>query len=193
MTNRIPPRSGTAFELRAGQQLTVTDPEGGQVSDLVAFSLEDRREFLSNGRTFDYTESIRIGGAGQKLWSNRSRVMMAITEDETAVHDFLLTPCSREMWSTLYPEEDPRPGCLGNLAGARARYGITRDEVPTAFNLFMNVPVRADGTLSVEPPVTKPGDRIVLRAEMDLIVGLTACSAAASNGGAYKPIDWSVA
>ena len=193
MTNRIPPRSGTAFELRAGQHLTVTDPEGGQVSDLVAFSLEDRREFLSNGRTFDYTESIRIGGAGQKLWSNRSRVMMTVMEDETKVHDFLLTPCSREMWDILYPDEEPRPGCLGNLASALARYGITRDEVPTAFNLFMNVPVRADGTLSVEPPVTAPGDRIVLRAEMDLIVGLTACSAAASNGGVYKPIDWSVA
>ena len=41
--------------------------------------------------------------------------------------------------------------------------------------------------------MTAPGDRIVLRAEMDLIVGLTACSAAASNGGVYKPIDWSVA
>ena len=192
MTHRIPPRSGTAFEVMAGQHLTVTDPEGGQVADLVAFAREDRREWLSNGRTFDYAESIRIGGPGQRLWSNRSRVMLTITEDETRVHDFLLTPCSREMWAILYPEEEARPGCLGNLAGALARYGITRDEVPTAFNLFMNVPVREDGSLSVEPPVTRPGDRITLRAEMDLIVGLTACSAAASNGGTYKPIDWSV-
>ena len=193
MTHRIPPRSGTAFELREGQHLTVTDPEGGQVSDLVAFSLEDRREYLSNGRTFDYTESIRIGGPGQKLWSNRSRVMLTVTDDETGVHDFLLTPCSREMWGILYPDEKPQPGCLGNLASALAGYSITRDEVPCAFNLFMNVPVRGDGSLSVEPPVTKPGDSITLRAEMNLIVGLTACSAAASNGGTYKPIDWSVA
>ena len=135
MTHRIPPRSGTAFELHAGQHLTVTDPEGGQVSDLVAFSLEDRREYLSNGRTFDYSESIRIGGPGQKLWSNRSRVMLTITGDETRVHDFLLTPCSREMWGILYPDEEPRPGCLGNLASALARYGITRDEVPCAFKI----------------------------------------------------------
>ena len=193
MTNRIPPRSGTAFEMRAGQHLTVADPEGGQVADLVAFCREDRREWLSNGRTFDYSESIRIGGPGQKLWSNRSRVMLTITEDETRVHDFLLTPCSREMWAILYPDEEPRPGCLGNLAGALARYGVTRDEVPTAFNVFMNVPVREDGSLSVQPPVTKPGDSVTFRAEMDLIVGLTACSAGASNGGTFKPIDWSVA
>lgn len=192
MANRIPPRSGTAFEVRRGQHLTVTDPEGGQVGDLVAFSLEDRREWLSNGRTIDYSGSIRIGGAGQKLWSNRSRVMLTITRDETRTHDFLLTPCSREMWAILYPEEEPQPGCLGNLAAALSRYGVTRDEVPTAFNLFMNVPVAADGSLSVEPPVTEAGDSVTFRAEMDLIVGLTACSAAASNGGTYKPIDWTV-
>ena len=200
MTNRIPPRSGTAFRMTAGQSLTVIDPEGGQVADLVAFDAEDGGAeggraggaFLSNGRTIDYSETIRIGGAGQKLWSNRSDVMLTITRDDVGVHDFLLTPCSREMWAILYPEEAPQPGCLGNLASALAPYGVDRDRVPTAFNVFMNVPVAADGTLSVQPPVSKAGDRVVFRAERDLVVGLTACSAAASNGGTYKPIDWIV-
>ena len=195
MTNRIPPRSGTAFTLDAGRTLTVIDPEGGQVADLVAFDREGDRAgaaFLSNGRTIDYAESIRIGGAGQRLWSNRSDVMLTITRDDVGVHDFLLTPCSREMWTILYPEEEPQPGCLGNLASALAPYGVERDRVPTAFNVFMNVPVAADGTLSVQPPVSKAGDRVVFRAERDLVVGLTACSAAASNGGTYKPIDWIV-
>ena len=193
MTNRIPPRSGTAFALARGRTLTVIDPEGGQVADLVAFDEEGGRAgeaFLSNGRTFDYSETIRVGGAGQKLWSNRSDVMLTITRDDVGVHDFLLTPCSSEMWTILYPDEDPQPGCLGNLAGALGPYGVSRDRVPTAFNVFMNVPVRADGTLSVEPPVSKAGDAVSFQAERDLIVGLTACSAAASNGGTYKPIDW---
>lgn len=194
-SNRIPPRSGTAFTLEAGRTLIVTDPDGGQVADLVAFENVDGMAggaFLSNGRTIDYAETIRIGGVGQQLWSNRSDVMLTITRDDVGVHDFLLTPCSREMWTILYPEEEPQPGCLGNLAAALAPYGVSRDRVPTAFNLFMNVPVKADGTLSVEPPVSKAGDSIALRAERDLIVGLTACSAAASNGGTYKPIDWTI-
>ena len=196
MANRIPPRSGTAFRLRRGETLTVTDPMGGQVADLVAFEAVDGRAggaFLSNGRTFDYAETIRIGGAGQALWSNRSDVMLTIVRDDVGVHDFLLTPCSSEMWRILYPEEPPQPGCLGNLAQALAPYGVDRDRVPTAFNVFMNVPVRPDGRLSVEPPVSEAGDSVAFRAEMDLVVGLTACSAAASNGGRYKPIDWSVA
>jgi uncharacterized protein YcgI (DUF1989 family) len=195
MIQRIPPRSGTAFTMEAGQTLAVIDPDGQQVADLVAFAREGERagpEFLSNGRTIDYTESVRIGGEGQVLWSNRSRPMMTITRDDVGVHDFLLTPCSKEMWRILYPEEVPQPGCLGNLASALSPYGVTRDQVPTAFNVFMNVPVRPDGRISVETPVSKPRDRIELRAEMDLVVGLTACSAGASNGYVYKPIDWEV-
>lgn len=192
MTNRIPPRSGTAFTLSAGQHLTVIDPEGGQVSDLVAFARDDVAEFLSNGRTFDYGESIKVAGEGTVLWSNRSRKMLTITRDDVGVHDFLLTPCSKEMWGLLYPEEPPHRGCLGNLAEALEPYGVTRDQVPTAFNVFMNVPVRPDGSLSVEPPVSKAGDALTLRAEIDLVIGLTACSAGASNGYVYKPIDWFV-
>jgi uncharacterized protein YcgI (DUF1989 family) len=189
--DRIPPRSGTAFPIHKGQRLRVTDPEGQQVSDLVAFASDDMGEWLSNGRTFDYEETIRLG-EGSTLWSNRSRRMLTILSDDVGVHDFLLTPCSREMWTILYPEEEPQPGCLGNLAAALKPYGISRDHVPTAFNIFMNVPVARDGSLKVITPTSKPGDSIIFRAEMDLVVGLTACSAAASNGGTYKPIDWEV-
>ena len=71
-------------------------------------------------------------------------------------------------------------------------YGVTPDRIPTAFNCFMNVPVGPDGRITVEPPLSKPGDRIVFRATMDLVIGLTACSAYASNGGSFKPIRWRV-
>gem|GEM_PF-4241798 len=39
------------------------------------------------------------------------------------------------------------------------------------------------------PPLSRPGDFIMLRAEMDMYVGLTACSAEMSNNGTFKPID----
>ena len=45
---------------------------------------------------------------------------------------------------------------------------------------------------AVLPPTSKVGDRIVLRADMDLIIGLTACSAPASNGGTFKPIHYRI-
>ena len=187
----IPPRSGTAFRLAKGQVLKVIDPEGSQVSDLVAFAAADVREALSNGRTFDYEESVRLT-AGNRLWSNRSNPMLAIVEDSLGSHDFLLTPCSEATFRHFYPDRPVHRGCFGNLAEALAPHGIEPDSIPCAFNVFMNVPIAPDGSLRVDPPLSQPGDFIRLRAEMDLVVGLTACSAYASNGGSFKPIHYAI-
>ncbi len=189
--NRIPERSGTAFELPRGALLSVVDPDGGQVSDLVCYNRADIREVVSNGRTFDYEETIALG-EGNRLWSNRSNPMLTIVADDCGSHDFLLTPCSVDTFRHFYPDKPEHRGCFGNLAEALAPFGVEPDAIPTAFNVFMNVPVSDDGAVSVEPPRSKAGDRIVLRAEMDLIVGLTACSAYASNGGSFKPIDYAI-
>lgn len=187
----IEPRSGVAFELREGQTLRVIDPKGTQVSDLLAYSAADVREVISNGRTFDYEETIALT-TGNRLWSNRSRPMLSIVEDTVGRHDFLLTPCSEATFRHFYPDQPVHRGCFGNLAEALEPYGVEPDMIPCAFNLFMNVPVAADGKLQVDPPTSEPGDYIRLRAEMDLIIGLTACSAYASNGGSFKPIHYEV-
>jgi uncharacterized protein YcgI (DUF1989 family) len=158
---------------------------------MLAFAADDRGEVLSNGRTFDYEETLHLT-RGSRLWSNRSRVMLTIIEDTAPHHDFLLTPCSIDTFRHFYPDKPLHRGCFGNLAEALSPYGVEPDQIPVAFNIFMNVPVTPDGKLSVLPPQTKPGDFIRLRAEMDLVVGLTACSAYASNGGTFKPIDFEV-
>lgn len=129
---------------------------------------------------------------GSRLWSNRSRVMLEIVEDTVGTHDFLLTPCSEETFRHFYPDHPVHRGCFGNLAEALEPFGIEQDAIPCAFNVFMNVPVAPDGSLRVDPPVSKAGDYIRLKAEMDLIIGLTACSAYASNGGSFKPIHYVV-
>ncbi|AZI36312.1 DUF1989 domain-containing protein [Caenibius tardaugens] len=188
----IEPRSGTAFRLARGQRLRVVDVEGQQVSDLLAFSSADVREVISNGRTFDYEESIKLT-VGNTLWSNRSNPMLEIASDSAGCHDFLLTPCSEATFRHFYPDATVHRGCFGNLAEALGPFGIAPDAIPTAFNLFMNVPVDSEtGRLQVLPPPTRAGDHIELEAKMDLIVGLTACSAYASNGGTFKPIAYEV-
>ncbi len=192
MLREIAPRSGVAFPMDAGQRLSVIDPEGGQVADLLAFAKDDIGEVLSAGRTIDYASRIYIT-KGDPLYSNRSNVMLDIVEDEVGRHDFLLTPCSKEMFRILYGDTEPHRGCFGNLAAALEPYGVTPDMIPTAFNCFMNVPVDGEtGVVRVLPPLSKAGDKIVFEAKMDLIIGLTACSAPLSNGGSFKPIAWDV-
>ena len=187
----IPPRSGTAFRLEKGQVLTVTDVEGVQVADLLAYNADDVREAVSNGRTFDYAETIQLT-TGHVLYSNRSNRMLTIVEDTVGRHDFLLTPCSEATFRHFYPDQPVHRGCFGNLAEALAPFDVEPDMIPCAFNIFMNVPVAADGRICVEPPLSKAGDRIRLRAEMNLVIGLTACSAYASNGGRFKPIGYAI-
>lgn len=186
----IAPRTGTAFGLVAGQILRVIDPRGVQVSDLLAFAADDVREVISAGRTFDYEETIRLT-TGNVLWSNRSNPMLEIIEDTVGRHDFLLTPCSEATFRHFYPTEPVHRGCFGNLAEALAPYGVEPDAIPVAFNIFMNVPVDGKtGKIEVLPPISRAGDYVRLRAQRDLIIGLTACSAGASNGGSFKPIHY---
>ena len=193
MPHIILPRSGVAFALDAGQLLTVIDPQGEQVGDLLAFNRHDIREALSSGRTFDYASRIYLT-TSDPLYSNRSRIMLRIEEDTVGRHDFLLTPCSREMFRILYGDTDSHRGCFGNLAAALEPYGIGADSIPTAFNCFMNVPVDGEtGAFKVLPPLSRAGDKIAFRAEMDLIIGLTACSAGQSNNFSYKPIHYEIA
>ncbi len=178
--------------LKKGQQLKVVDIEGEQVSDFICYNLHDKNEYLSSGRTIDYAETIYLT-KGNLFYSNRSNVMFEMMEDTVGKHDFLLTPCSAEMFRIIYGDEHPHRGCFGNLCEALQVYDIKPDEVPTCFNLFMNVPV--DGTtgkVRVLPPLSKAGDFVILEARMDLIVGMTACSAGMSNNYTYKPIGYRV-
>ncbi|MDQ6608670.1 MAG: urea carboxylase-associated family protein [Bacteroidota bacterium] len=190
--NIIPPRSGTAFILKKGQHLTVVDIEGEQVSDLICYNLHDKSEYLSSGRTIDYAETIYLT-KGHPFYSNRSNIMFRMIEDTVGKHDFLLTPCSAEMFRIIYGDTEPHRGCFGNLSAALKEYGIEPDAIPTCFNIFMNVPVDGQsGKVSVLPPLSKAGDHVVLEAQMDLIVGMTSCSAGMSNNYSYKPIGYRV-
>jgi len=107
-------------------------------------------------------------------------------------HDFLLTPCSPETFQIIYKNTQYHPSCFENLATNLARFGISPDVIPTTLNIFMNVEVDAEGTLKILPPRSRAGDSIILRAEMDLVVGLTACSAEMSNNYRFKPIGFEI-
>ena len=189
MVCKIEKQSGAAFLLKKGERLRVIDPEGEQVSDMLLFNAKDVREKISSGKTLDFEETILIT-KGNFLWSNRSRKMMEILEDTNGRNDFLLAPCSPETFEIMYRHDGYHPSCFENLSVNLEKYGITPDDIPTAFNIFMNVQFRSDGKLNVDPPLSKAGDHVLFEAQMDLIVGLTACSAEDSNNGSFKPIHY---
>jgi uncharacterized protein YcgI (DUF1989 family) len=186
----IPPRSGVSFILKKSQRLTVVDLEGEQVSDFICYNLSDTHEYLSSGRTIDYADTIFLT-KGHPFYSNRSNIMFEMVEDTVGRHDFLLTPCSVDTFRIIYGHSTPHRGCLGNLAEALKEFEITPDDIPTCFNIFMHVAVDGEtGKIQVLPPKSKPGDYVIIEAKMDLIVGMTACSAEMSNNYSFKPIGY---
>jgi uncharacterized protein len=187
----VPAGGGAGTRLRRGERLRVVDSEGGQTGDLVAYAA-DGSERLSNGRTFDYGGKIYLT-TGDVLWSDRSNPMLTIVADDVGRHDFLYASCSLEMYRKQYAVTGYHANCHDNLLAALRELGLDPGPLPTAFNFFMNVDVAADGRLSFAPPRSRAGDAIVLRAEMDLAVAVSACPTATCNGGAPpRPLAFEV-
>jgi len=190
-TISIPPQGGRSFIIKQGQVLRVIDPLGEQVSDLFAFAEQDHDCRLSSGRSLDYAGKIYLT-TGDTLYANDSKPMFTIATDTVGLHDFLLTPCSQEMFEILYKHKGHHPSCFENLFLSLKEHGIAEADISTTFNIFMNVKIDSQGKLTVGVPTSKPGDYIDLRAEMDMLCGLTACSAEGSNNGSFKPIHYSI-
>ncbi len=129
-----------------------------------------------------------------ELQPQRSRVLARVTGDSVGVHDLLLTPCSQQTFDLLYPEHGgaPHPSCRDNLVRALSPVGVDPDRIGSTLNVFMDVWTDAVGELHIDPPPTRPGDWFELTAQVDLLVGVTACSAEKSNNGRCTPVDYRV-
>ena len=175
----IPARGGKAAFLEAGQRIRVINTHGQQVVDTWAFNRADLEEFMSmeHSRTFLSRIMARVG---ESMATNRRRPILTLLEDTTVegdtagIHDTLLAACDRYRYELLGCE-GYHDNCTDNLAAALAELGLTPPETPSPWNLFMNIPVAADGSVAFVAPVSKPGDYVTLRAEMDCVVAFSAC------------------
>ncbi|MCQ2006378.1 urea carboxylase-associated family protein [Rhizobium sp. NRK18] len=189
----VPASHGRAFRMKAGECVLITNTHGNQVVDAWALSASDPFETSS----LDHTRSINSNiffVSGMSLASNRRRPMLTMVADSAGVrHDTLLCPCSSELYAQLGCEEHHR-SCTDNFHEALSEIGMDVPFTPASLNLFMNVPVAEGGTVDRVPPSTSPGDHVVLRAEMDLILVLSACPQDITpiNGAARMPKDVSV-
>ena len=175
----IPARGGKAAFVEAGQRIRVINTHGQQVVDTWAFRRDELTEFMSmeHSRTFLSRIMARVGDS---MVTNHRRPILTLVEDTTVegesagIHDTLLAACDRDRYELLGCE-GYHDNCTDNLAAALAELGLTPPETPSPWNLFMNIPVASDGTVSFQAPVSRPGDSVTLRAEMDCVVAFSAC------------------
>ena len=187
----VPKATGKAFVVKAGQVLRLTQPEGPQVIDFDAFSLEDPREYLLTSATRRY-ESIHVT-EGHRLWSGglRERPMFTIVADSiqheasasgAVTHDVVSGRCSQSSRIERYGVDSP--GCQEILAQAIAEFSLGLERVHDPFNVFMRTGMDANGKMIWEDPFdVKPGDYLDLRAEFDVIAAGSACPGLSSGPG----------
>lgn len=165
---------GGYISLKAGESLRIVNIQGSQVVDLWAFEQSNPAEFLSTEHTRSCLQKL-IPAPGDMIYTNLRRPMFSITEDTSpGVHDMLLSACDKQRYALLGHVGYHR-NCADNLKDAMEQAGVCLSEIPSPFNVFENVLIGDNGQLSIQAPVVKAGQSITMRAELDVLVVLSAC------------------
>jgi hypothetical protein len=170
----IPARSGRAVALKAGQSIKIINTHGHQVVDTWAFNAHDLHEFMSMEHMRAFINRIRPK-PGDRLATNKRRPILKLVEDTSpGIHDTFIAACDIYRFQGLGCTEY-HDNCADNLRAGMAALGLTPPEVPSPLNLWMNIPIAPDGAIDWKEPVSKPGDYVVLKAEMDCVIAMSAC------------------
>ncbi len=168
-------RYGAGTRLARGESIEIVNTHGHQIVDFWAINQKDLKETASMPHSRNNWYRM-IPKKGDRLVTNRRNAIMTMTEDTSpGVHDTLIPSCDDTRNRQLGLAPDHR-SCTTNFNETVKSFGLPEfDPTPMPLNLFMNVPALANGTLGIAWPVSKPGDKVVLRAEMDVYVVMSAC------------------
>jgi uncharacterized protein YcgI (DUF1989 family) len=170
----IEPESAEAFAVKQGEAVRITDTDGAQPGDFIAFDADTFSISFSQSRTRVENGVYRVT-AGNTLWTDTQppEIMFTVTEDTFGYHDLLYTPCCSYALEKRFNRAGK--GCLENLAEALEPFDINIDEIPDPLNLFFCVEADTEGTMRTGTRYSKPGDYIELRAEMDCMIAVSTC------------------
>lgn len=168
----VPARRGVAVKVVGGERLRVVNTGGGQVVDFWAFF--DSTEWVSMSHTHVHSARI-IPRPGDALWTNLRRPLLTMTADTSGgVHDTQVAACDPERYRLL-GWDGFHDSCENNLHNALAGLGMEIGLTPAPLNLFMNVPIGADGSLQFAPSVAPAGSYVEFQAEDDLVAVVSSC------------------
>ncbi len=169
----VPAGAPWSARLARGERLRLIDLEGQQAIDFLCFNAADPAERYHAANTIKIPCNIFLG-QGSVLRSSLARPMMTIVEDTCGRHDTIFGCCSFEVDRVRYGKTNSEC-CQRNFERALAAQGIGPEHIVPNVNFFMYVPVAPDGAAMIVESLSKPGDYVDLRAEMDLVVALSNC------------------
>ena len=185
----IPAGEPWMARLTKGQTFRIIDLEGNQAVDTLFFNADDHEEHYSLTHTIQAQRALYLG-LGTTLMSSEGRPMLTIIADTCGRHDTLGGACSCESNTVRYAlEKRFMHSCRDNFMTAIANdmQGLTKRDIASNINFFMNVPVTRQGGLTFEDGISAPGKYVEMRAEMNLIVLISYCPQLNNPCNAYNP------
>ena len=181
----IPPGSHWAAVVAQGCVLRIIDLEGRQAVDFLCYNAENPEERYNAADTMKYAGTIFLT-KGHRLWSDLGRPLLTIIEDTCGRHDTIGGCCSAESNWVRYGVEGT-PNCRNNLLRALEEFGLGKRDIVANVNFFMNVPVEADGSMAIVEGLSKLGDFVDLRAEMNVLAVISNCPQIYNPCNGYNP------
>ena len=176
-------------EIKKGQTFRILDLEGNQAVDTLFYSAADAQERYDANATIREQGNIYLT-TGTKLLSNEGNVMLEIVADTCGRHDTLGGACSAESNTVRYAlDKRHMHSCRDSFLMALAEWdnGMSKRDLSSNINFFMNVPVTPAGGLTFEDGISAAGRYVELRAEMDVVVLISNCPQLNNPCNAYNP------
>jgi urea carboxylase-associated protein 1 len=183
----IPARAPWSGLVRKGQIIRIEDSHGQQAVDTLFYNAHDTTERYDAQATLAAQASAYIGD-GARLLSNRGNLMAVVTADTSGAHDTSAGACSCEANTVRFGHHTRyMHACRENFLLALAPHGMDKRDIVSNINFFMNVPVLPNGDLAIVDGLSKPGDHVELRAEMDLLCAISNCPQVNNPCNGFNP------
>jgi uncharacterized protein YcgI (DUF1989 family) len=184
----LPARTGKGFRVSRGDLIRIIDVEGQQPADFWALNADDIYEHLSCEHTKPSIEKL-FPRTGDAAYTTHRRPIVTLIEDRSpGQHDMQFAACDRWRYLELGAHAD-HESCQDNFHLALKSLGLQLPYTPQPWNLFTNFFINGDGTFSVMAPATQPGDYVVLRAELDAFIVVSACPQDMNDTCGGRPTD----
>jgi len=159
----------------AGAAITITDLGGNQAVDCLLYDARDHAERYCAHTTMAAQANIFLT-TGSVLRSVEGVPLMTVLEDTCGRHDTIGGACSQESNTLRYGHHTKHQhACVENFLYEGSRWGLTKRDLVSNINWFMNVPVEPDGTMGIVDGISAPGLSVTCRAERDVLVLISNC------------------
>ena len=171
----IPAEKPWSGLVKKGQVIRIEDTFGQQAIDTIFYNAHDTAERYSGQDTMRENGLAYIS-TGARIVSSEGRVMLMVTADTSGRHDTSAGCCSCESNTVQFGHETRYlHACRENFLLELSRHGMGKRDIVPNINFFMNVPISPNGAMTIDDGISKPGDHVELRAEMDVLCVISNC------------------